>query len=819
MKGFRLFPFLLLLAPAALGADSDGDGLDDVDEVLAYLPPAVADSDGDGLHDHLDSDMDGDGVLNTDECRFGGVSDLALINGGFEQPAYSGTGFTLVPESSVSGWDTSAPDNNIELWYGGFLMSPYEGRQIVELNANYASTLYQDVTTTYGDVYIYAFSHRGRSGTDTMRFSLSGIEVRTVSDGPGAWGRYGGVITIVDATTSFQFEAVASACGASCGNLLDDISFAPACDLDTDGDGTPDALDIDEDNDGVSDAADVCPGEDDALDFDGDGTCSGDPCPYDDFDDWDGDGVCGDVDLCAGFDDAQDMDSDTLPDGCDTDRDGDGWHEWEDCDEDAPLIGAALTYYPDLDGDGYGNTSAPVTTCTPGPVFTSVSGDCADADPSVSPATLETCLDAADLNCDGVSSFDDADGDGVCGPVDACAGYDDQEDFDSDAVPDGCDFDVDGDGAPAGTDCDDGSPSVGAPAFYFEDVDGDGYGGEVVAYTCSPIPDLLTNADDCDDGDAATHPGADETCLDTADLNCDRVSSFDDADGDGICGPSDVCAGYDDRQDLDSDAVPNGCDYDVDGDGELAETDCDDENPSVGGPAFYFEDADGDGYGGEVVAYACSPLPDLPTNSDDCDDGDGATHPGADETCLDAADLNCDGVSSFDDADADGLCANYDSCPEDAANDADADGVCESSDACPTVSDDQRDADADGLGDACDEDDDGDGTEDMADGCPLVWDATQVDTDEDGIGDACDEDDDNDGLPDTYENETGSDPRSPDTDRDGFTDDAEVRQGTDPSDARSLPPGLYSGGCSYVSGSALGGLLIGALLSALRCRR
>ena len=698
MKGFRLFPFLLLLAPAALGADSDGDGLDDVDEVLAYLPPAVADSDGDGLHDHLDSDMDGDGVLNTDECRFGGVSDLALINGGFEQPAYSGTGFTLVPESSVSGWDTSAPDNNIELWYGGFLMSPYEGRQIVELNANYASTLYQDVTTTYGDVYIYAFSHRGRSGTDTMRFSLSGIEVRTVSDGPGAWGRYGGVITIVDATTSFQFEAVASACGASCGNLLDDISFAPACDLDTDGDGTPDALDIDEDNDGVSDAADVCPGEDDALDFDGDGTCSGDPCPYDDFDDWDGDGVCGDVDLCAGFDDAQDMDSDTLPDGCDTDRDGDGWHEWEDCDEDAPLIGAALTYYPDLDGDGYGNTSAPVTTCTPGPVFTSVSGDCADADPSVSPATLETCLDAADLNCDGVSSFDDA-------------------------------------------------------------------------------------------------------------------------DGDGICGPSDVCAGYDDRQDLDSDAVPNGCDYDVDGDGELAETDCDDENPSVGGPAFYFEDADGDGYGGEVVAYACSPLPDLPTNSDDCDDGDGATHPGADETCLDAADLNCDGVSSFDDADADGLCANYDSCPEDAANDADADGVCESSDACPTVSDDQRDADADGLGDACDEDDDGDGTEDMADGCPLVWDATQVDTDEDGIGDACDEDDDNDGLPDTYENETGSDPRSPDTDRDGFTDDAEVRQGTDPSDARSLPPGLYSGGCSYVSGSALGGLLIGALLSALRCRR
>ena len=88
------FPWLIVLLPfAARAADSDGDGLDDADEVLAHLPPLVADSDGDGLFDHLDPDMDEDGVANVDECRLGGVSGLALANGGFEEPYFGGYGY------------------------------------------------------------------------------------------------------------------------------------------------------------------------------------------------------------------------------------------------------------------------------------------------------------------------------------------------------------------------------------------------------------------------------------------------------------------------------------------------------------------------------------------------------------------------------------------------------------------------------------------------------------------------------------------------------------------------------------------------------
>jgi hypothetical protein len=43
------------------------------------------------------------------------------------------------------------------------------------------------------------------------------------------------------------------------------------------------------------------------------------------------------------------------------------------------------TYYQDLDGDGYGNSSFQVTECTPPAGFVSKSGDCCDSDPNAFP--------------------------------------------------------------------------------------------------------------------------------------------------------------------------------------------------------------------------------------------------------------------------------------------------------------------------------------------------------------------------------------------------------------------------------------------------
>lgn len=96
--------------------------------------------------------------------------------------------------------------------------------------------------------------------------------------------------------------------------------------------------------------------------------------------------------------------------------------------------------------------------------------------------------------------------------------------------------------------------------------------------------------------------------------------------------------------------------------------------------------------------------------------------------------------------------------PRHTQGDPDGDGICEKAtcvgnvqkDNCPrTYNPSQRDEpDADGVGNACDNDDDGDGRPDRLDNCPLDANASQYDADCDGIGNPCDPDDDNDGKRD-----------------------------------------------------------------------
>lgn len=106
------------------------------------------------------------------------VTDNAIKNGSFEQPAFDEKSSPQwVPEPTFD-WKTTASDQKIEfgstrkdgtvphIWGKPHLQD--DGYQFAELNADEESTLYQYATTVGGNVYEWGLSHRGRSGIDRM---------------------------------------------------------------------------------------------------------------------------------------------------------------------------------------------------------------------------------------------------------------------------------------------------------------------------------------------------------------------------------------------------------------------------------------------------------------------------------------------------------------------------------------------------------------------------------------------------------------------------------------------------------------------------
>ena len=105
------------------------------------------------------------------------VTDNAIKNGSFEQPAFDDKPSPQwVPEPTFD-WKTTAFGKKIEFGSSrngqnapqliGAQTIP-DGYQFAELNADEESTLYQYATTVGGNVYEWGLSHRGRMGVDQM---------------------------------------------------------------------------------------------------------------------------------------------------------------------------------------------------------------------------------------------------------------------------------------------------------------------------------------------------------------------------------------------------------------------------------------------------------------------------------------------------------------------------------------------------------------------------------------------------------------------------------------------------------------------------
>jgi uncharacterized repeat protein (TIGR01451 family) len=162
---------------------------------------------------------------------------VSLTNGDFEQPVIAVNTVSIMLETLIPGWLTTATDSMIELWRGFSNVSPASGSQHAELNANMVSTLYQDLNTTPGQILRWQLNHRGRTGTDTMAVVIgppAGTLVQqgaNISDPKTAWGSYTGTYTVPagQTKTRFAFKSVSSASpDPSIGNFLDAISFGSA---------------------------------------------------------------------------------------------------------------------------------------------------------------------------------------------------------------------------------------------------------------------------------------------------------------------------------------------------------------------------------------------------------------------------------------------------------------------------------------------------------------------------------------------------------------------------------------------------------------
>lgn len=215
----------------------------------------------------------------------------------------------------------------------------------------------------------------------------------------------------------------------------------------------------------------------------------------------------------------------------------------EDCDgladDDDTSPGGQVSWFIDLDGDGWGDAAAGGMSCVAPAGSVSVADDCDDSDGTVSPDGVEVC-GSGDEDCDGLTNDDDptvvdplpwfvdGDGDGygssaysrsTCvAPVGFVADATDCDDGDATLRPgagercDGIDEDCNGL-------IDD--LAVDAPTWY-ADLDGDTYGDPLnSAVECEAPAGYLSEAQDCDDTDATVLPGATEVCDDTVDQDCD----------------------------------------------------------------------------------------------------------------------------------------------------------------------------------------------------------------------------------------------------------------------------------------------------------
>jgi len=323
------------------------------------------------------------------------------------------------------------------------------------------------------------------------------------------------------------------------------------------------------------------------------------------FVDNDSDGFYSYID-CDDFDDAVNPSSSEVCDGVDNNCSG-------FIDDGLPV----LTYFLDIDQDGYGDSNERLDTClSAAPIgFVINDLDCDDSSDTINPDIVETC-DGVDNNCDGRADED-----------------------------------------------------LPKNRYYF-DFDNDSFGDfNVFVDTCIAVPPIgfVDNTLDCDDSNAMINPNATEIC-DAIDNNCDGRADEDlpknryyqDFDADGFGNAlifADTCIAVPPVGFVDNFLDCNDNDDSINPDGIEV---CDAIDNNCNGSAdegivkfTYFADNDADGFGdlaARIDTCNTSAPMGFVTNDFDCDDTNPNINPDAEDIADNGIDEDCSGVDLFKEA-------------------------------------------------------------------------------------------------------------------------------------------------------------------------